>query len=285
LGLAWHGFRLRRIRRRVYGRIEERIRQLALPDIGAYRTYLEGDPGEWAVLDSLCWIPISRFYRDKAVFQFLERPVLHALASKAIERGETELRCWSAGCAAGEEPYTVAMIWQLRVAAGFPTLRLRVVATDIDPAMISRARAGCYPAYSVKDVPADIAARGFLTSPGGSCVRDEFRRDVELVEQDIRRVMPDGGFHLILCRNLVLTYFEETLQRDLVERVIERLLPSGVVIFGHTESIPAGVRGLEPWSVRLRIYRRREGIAAPGEAANPQHQANAEPAPVDFSIG
>jgi chemotaxis methyl-accepting protein methylase len=116
-------------------------------------------------------------------------------------------------------------------------------------------------------------------------VRDEFRRDVEFVEEDIRRAMPDGGFHLIRCRNLVLTYFEETLQRDLVERITERLLPSGAMIFGHTESIPAGVRGLEPWSVRLGVYRRREGIAAPGEAADPQHRAHVERASIDISVG
>lgn len=265
LHLAWHGFRLRRIRRRVYRRIEERMRQLGAPDLGAYRAYLEGEAAEWAVLDSLCWIPISRFYRDKAVFQFLERTVLPAVSSGAMARHEGELRCWSAGCAAGEEPYTLALLWRLRVAAAFSTLRLRVVATDIDPAMIRRARGGCYPAYSVRDLPDDITAEAFRRSAAGYCLRREFLGDVEFVEQDIRQTMPGDGFHLILCRNLVLTYFEDALQRRILARMMEKVRPAGAVIFGLTETVPAGVSELELWSARLRVYRRTNGVvSSPG---------------------
>jgi chemotaxis protein methyltransferase CheR len=156
------------------------------------------------------------------------------------------------------------MIWRLRLAATFPALRLRVVASEIDPELIGRARMGCYPAYSVKDLPADITARAFRRTPSGYCVRDEVRAGVELVEQDLRRAMPDERFHLVLCRNLVLTYFEEALQRVVLERMTERLLPGGVMIFGLSESLPDGVRGLEPWSARLRVYRRPEGVVASG---------------------
>lgn len=264
LQLAWYGFRLRRIRRRVYRRIEERMRELLLPDVRAYRAYLERTPGEWDVLDRLCWIPISRFYRDRLVFEFLERAVLPEVCVKALERGDAEVRCWSAGCAAGEEPYTVAMIWRLRVASRFPALRLRVLATDIDPEMIRRARTGCFPLYSVKDLPADVRMQAFRPAPGGYCVKDEFQADVDFVEQDVRRAMPDERFHLILCRNLVLTYFEEALQRAVLDRMTDRLLAGGVMVFGLGESVPDGVRGLEPWSARLRIYCRRVGVAAPG---------------------
>jgi len=284
LQLAWYGFRLRRIRRRVYRGIEERLRQLALPDLRAYRAYLEHAADEWAVLDRLCWIPISRFYRDTMMFQFLEATVLPEVSAQALARGETQVRCWSAGCAAGEEPYTVAMIWRLRLAARFPTLRLRVVATDIDRELIGRARAGCYPAHSVKGLPSGMAAEALRPSPTGYCVRDELRGDVEFVEQDIRRAMPDGPFDLILCRNLVLTYFDEALRRGIVDGMAARLLPGGAMIFGLTESVPAGLPGLEPWSARLRVYRRRDGVGAPGEAREPHLQARVKSAPVDFSL-
>jgi chemotaxis protein methyltransferase CheR len=240
------------------------MRELALPDVRAYRAHLERAPDEWAVLDRLCWIPISRFYRDRSVFEFLERTVLPELSAGALEHGDTEMRCWSAGSAAGEEPYTLAMIWKLRVAAKFPTLRrLRVLATEIDPDLIGRARTGCYPVYSVNALPADITAQAFRRSPSEYCVRDEIRADVDFVGQDIRRAMPDERFHLILCRNLVLTYFEEALQRAILDRMTERLLPGGAMIFGLSEPFPDGVLGLEPWSERLRVYRRRESIAAP----------------------
>jgi chemotaxis protein methyltransferase CheR len=276
LRLAWHGFRLRRIRRRyVYPRIEARMRELALPHLGAYRTHLERTADEWHVLDALCWIPISRFYRDKAVFDVLERSVLPALGTQAMARGETELRCWSAGCAAGEEPYTLAMIWRFRVAFAFPALGLRVVATDIDPELIARARAGSYPAYSVRDVPADIAAQAFSRSPAGYSLRDELRGGVEFVQQDVRRAMPADRFHLILCRNVVLTYFEAALQREILQQMTERLVPSGALVCGRTEAIPEGVRGLEPWSARLGVYRREELTSARRREGPHEHVAAA----------
>ncbi|NIO08846.1 MAG: chemotaxis protein CheR, partial [Deltaproteobacteria bacterium] len=74
--------------------------------------YLEDNPGEWAVLDALCQIGISRFYRDRGVFQHLEEVVLPHLARSLSAHGEKEMRLWSAGCAGGEEPYTLAILWR-----------------------------------------------------------------------------------------------------------------------------------------------------------------------------
>jgi chemotaxis protein methyltransferase CheR len=88
-------------------------------------------------------------------------------------------------------------------------------------------------------------------------VTPECREDIEFVEQDIRRTMPADHFHLILCRNLLLTYFHEVLQRLILERMTARLLPGGAIVFGLTESVPAGLSELEPWSAPLRVYRRR----------------------------
>src|SRR5574341_1404341 len=111
LRLRWPGFR--RVRRQVCKRLDRRLRELGLSGLPEYRSYLEAYPSEWAGLDRLCWISISRFYRDKAVFQCLEREVLPQLAERASAGGEGEFRCWSVGCAAGEEAYTMAILWKL----------------------------------------------------------------------------------------------------------------------------------------------------------------------------
>jgi chemotaxis protein methyltransferase CheR len=259
LGLQWRGFR--KVRRIVRRRIERRLAELDLPDTAAYRRYLESSPEEWRVLDRACRIPVSRFYRDRAVFEGLERVVLPELAAAAVANGETELRCWSVGCAAGEEPYTLAILWRLRVAPRFPGVRLRIVATDAEPEMIEQATRACFPDHALRDLPPDLAA-AFSRSPEGLCLAEACRRDVELSVQDVRVSAPEGRFHLILCRYLVLTYFDEALQRRTLALLVDKLEPGGALVVGATERMPEDLGGLRPWSARLRIYRAAAAVAA-----------------------
>lgn len=91
---------------------------LGLKGLSDYRALLESDAAEWRNLDSLCRISVSCFYRDQGVWSCLERELLPRLAAQALARGETRLRIWSAGCASGEEPYTLALMFAL---GGVPT--------------------------------------------------------------------------------------------------------------------------------------------------------------------
>ena len=118
LGMRWAGFR--KVRRQVCNRARRRARELGLSDLTAYRAYLETHPEEWAVLDQLTPITISRFYRDRGVFEHLAREVLPTLAARAINRGSDSLEIWSAGCASGEEPYTLAILWEAELTQQVP---------------------------------------------------------------------------------------------------------------------------------------------------------------------
>ena len=140
--LRWPGFR--KVRRQVCKRIDRRLVELGLPDVSAYREYLETHPAELPILDSLCRIPISRFYRDRGVFDYLRDEILPSLAAIVRDSRDKRLRCWSAGCASGEEPYTLSILWNLELAARFPDVVFELIATDIDPIMLDRARRGCY---------------------------------------------------------------------------------------------------------------------------------------------
>ena len=111
LHLRWQG--MRKVRGQVCKRIQRRLRDLALPDMAAYRAYLTNHPEEWRVLDEYCRITISRFYRDRAVFDYLQQTLLPKLAQQAMDQGDPTLRCWSAGCASGEEAYTLKILWEL----------------------------------------------------------------------------------------------------------------------------------------------------------------------------
>jgi chemotaxis protein methyltransferase CheR len=256
--LHWPGFR--RVRGQVCKRIDRRLRVLDLPDAASYRAYLGAHPGEWGPLADLCSIPISRFWRDAAVFESLERLVLPALAAAAQGRADRTLTCWSAGCAAGEEPYTLAIAWELQLAEQWPGLTLRILATDVDPALLERAEQACYQRSSLRELPGAWLTQAFHAREGVYCVRQEFRTPVELVRQNIRDVVPDGVFDLILCRNVVLTYFEPELQREVMGRMIARLRAGGALVIGLHEALPEGL-GLAPWPEARSIWRK---VAQPG---------------------
>ncbi|MBI2534664.1 MAG: chemotaxis protein CheR [Deltaproteobacteria bacterium] len=253
LHLRWPGFR--KVRRQVYKRLNRRLQELDLPNLQSYRRRLEDHPGEWATLDSLCWIHISRFYRDRSVFQHLERELLPQLAERQVAAGEGEIRCWSAGCAGGEEPYTLAIIWRHCLAQRFPSLRLRIIATDIDHQAIRRAERACYKASSVKELPAEWRTEAFVTRGEELCLKDDYRACVTFLPQDIRDRAAEGTFHLVLCRNLAFTYFDETLQKETIQKITDRLAPGGALIIGNLESLPDGPWEVEPWSKRLGVYR------------------------------
>lgn len=254
LGLSWEGFR--RVHRQVCRRIAARVAALHLPDCLAYRRYLESHPAEWSVLDGFCRIPISRLVRERAVFERLAAEVLPALAEGAAARGATQLRCWSAGCASGEEPYSLAILWQIVLADRFPALTLEVTATDVDEHLLDRARAATYRRSSLREVPDEWIDKAFTRRDGLYALRPEFRAPVRFHHQDVRQVLPAGPFELVLCRYVAFTYFDEPLQRRTLERLLTVLRPGGALVLGLKERLPTGVQGIEPWVPDLRIYRR-----------------------------
>lgn len=263
LGMRWAGFR--KPRGQVCKRVNRRIRELGLSGYAAYRRHLEVRPDEWRVLDSFCRVTISRFHRDRRVFELIRNRILPEIAAAeaggegdaATGSGEAMVRCWSAGCASGEEPYTLSIMWRSDLCDRFPDVRLVVVATDVHETVLERARAACYPASSVRELPEAWVAAAFEPSDGELCLGPAFRDDVRFVPQDIRWAMPDGPFHLIFCRNLVFTYFGHDLQSRLLSSMLERLLPGGYLILGAHEKLPPGewplarVAGSEP------VYRLR----------------------------
>ena len=252
LRLRWKGFR--DVRGQVCKRIGRRIAQLGLPDAGAYRARLEADRAEWSTLESLCGVTISRFHRDRGVWDALRDDVLPTLAGAAVAAGEEALRCWSIGCASGEEPYTLSIVWTLGVAGRYPGLRLHVLGTDFDERVLERARAGVYASATLRELPAPWRERAFDRDGDRFRVRDEHRAAVELRRADIREWLPDGMFRLVLCRNLVFTYFDEALQLETLGRLLTRQSPGGGFVVGSHERLPPGA-ALVPWHPALGIFR------------------------------
>jgi len=252
--MLWPGFR--RVRRQVCKRIDRRMNALGLAHIDEYEAYLETHAGEWARLDSLCRITISRFSRDRGVFATLVEAVLPELARDVRARGGDTLRAWSVGCASGEEPYTLAILWHTKLQPRFPGMKLDITATDIDAQMLERARAARYARGSLKELPADLLARAFTREDDTYRLDSRYTANVTFLEQDVRETCPEGPFDLVLCRNLVFTYFDEGLQAGLLGRIVDCMADGAALVVGIHEDLPEGTARLAPWFDKQRIYRK-----------------------------
>ena len=254
LHMRWDGYR--RVRRQVCKRLARRLRDLGLADTEDYRDYLQQHADEWRHLDSLCRITISRFYRDKGVFATLSDEVLPSLADAARKRGDKKLRVWSAGCGGGEEPFTIAILWEAEFRRRYPDVQIEIVATDADPIMLARAEDARYAFASLKELPASWRDQAFEQANGDYRINPRYRRDITFVEQDIRTQQPDGPFDVVLCRNLVFTYFDDELQSQLLERIVATMRDGGTLVLGIHEQLPVDTSGLSAWFDKSRIYRR-----------------------------
>ena len=254
LGLRWEGFR--RVRGQVCKRIGRRLAALGVPDAAGYRDFLGVHPEEWGALDGLCRVTVSRFFRDRAVWDWLRAEGLPAAARLARAGGEGAVQCWSAGCGAGEEPYGLSILWRIALAPAFPGLALRILATDAGEDVLERARRACYAPASLREIPRDLVPVAFERRGAELCLRDAFREGVELVRADVRRDLPAGAFHLVLCRNLALTYFELDGQLRALSAIAARLAPGGLLVVGGHERLPDEAGGFERCAGALPVYRR-----------------------------
>jgi chemotaxis protein methyltransferase CheR len=191
------------------------------------------------------------------VFDALRASVLPGLVDLAVARGDDRVRCWSAGCASGEEPYTLAMIWRRdRYAAG-----LEIVATDADEGLLGRAREGRYDYSSVKDLPAELRDNAFEEQDGRFALSEVFKLPVKFERRDVRDEPPPGNFHLVLCRNLAFTYFDDEGQRAVLRSVRGALVPGGFLVVGVHEELPGGAAEFESFEGQPAIFQR---LTSPG---------------------
>lgn len=232
LGLRWRGFK--NVRRQVVRRVTARARELGL-DAAAYEERLRRSDQERSHFDSLCYVTISRFYRDRQVYDALRERFLPALGR---ERQNRAVRVWSAGCANGEEPYTLSILWEL--ANGGSARTIEIVATDFNQAVLRRASEATYERGSFRELPAEWHALAFEeVAPQKFRVRERFRRSVTFLQEDIRLFTPEPSVDIVMCRNLAFTYFGEEAQRAFLDRVVTVLAQDALLVIGSHEALPA----------------------------------------------
>jgi chemotaxis protein methyltransferase CheR len=234
-------------------RLARRLRQLGLADFDAYCALIEGPDGaeEIPKFISALTTNVSHFFREAHHFELLRSTLIPAFRQK-IERGHP-VRIWSAGCANGQEPYSIAMVL---TEAGLTSQNgCRILATDIDPAAVAFARSGQYPEHMLSGLAPQLRADHFRKTDGQLRVADTLRDLATFRVLNLLRDWPmRGKFDAIFCRNVVI-YFDQPTQTRLWTRFAEILEPGGHLFLGHSERISPEV---EPYFEKAGVtaYRR-----------------------------
>lgn len=236
-------------------RIAVRMRARGVHTFDDYARLLDRDAAEYDLLLDAITINVTKFYRNPETWDALVTRYLPDLW-----RARTgALRVWSAGCASGEEPYTLAVVLaETARRAGRPDLleRCRVDATDVDRASLERTAAAGFPETSFGEMPAALVQRYF--SPGAPRRPvDELRRIVHVRRHDLTREPPPAApYDLIVCRNVVI-YFDRATQERLFAAFAAALAPGALLLLGKVETLFGAARDrLVLEDPRERIYRR-----------------------------
>ncbi|HVP78798.1 MAG TPA: protein-glutamate O-methyltransferase CheR [Thermodesulfobacteriota bacterium] len=231
LNLQWRRFKRGGIKRKV----EHRIADLRLPTFEDYLVKVKKDPEEKSRLSQILTVTITRFFRDRKVFDILESSIIPTVAQN---KGEGDLKIWSIGCANGEEPYSLSMLWKEKFEKDLPGIRLTLIATDINENLLVRAREGRYKESALKEIPEGIIQR-FFKKDGRSYILDpSVRESVEFKKHDIIHEDPFSGMDIIFCRNLAFTYFSKECQVDVLKKIASSLRKNGYLVIGGDESLP-----------------------------------------------
>jgi two-component system, chemotaxis family, CheB/CheR fusion protein len=234
-------------------RLRRRMTMVSIPDFGRYTEYLEANPDEFHHLFNTILINVTAFFRDSAPWDVLRTTLIPELIEA---RGEDNpIRIWSAGCASGEETYTVAMLFAEALGPEAFARRVRIYATDVDDQALGDARAAVYSRARVAHVPEDLVRRYFDEQGDRFALRPELRRAVIFGRHDLIRDPPISRISLLVCRN-TLMYFNTDIQTQILSRFHFALTDDGLLLLGKAETLLTRSELFAPLDLRRRLFRK-----------------------------
>lgn len=239
-------------------RVQRRMTLKGIDSVDAYCEKLQVDPQELNELFNDMLIGVTRFFRDAKAFQVLETKVVPGLVRHA-DRESKPLRIWVAGCASGEEAYSIAMIVDEVVAADCPDLEWKVFATDIDEASIRHAAAGVYTESALSEVSDKRRARYFKQDKDGYHIVSELREHLLFAPQNVISDAPFTKMDMVSCRNLLI-YFQPSAQRKLLSLFHFALRIKGVLFLGPSETPGSLGDEFETVDSRWNVYSKRRDV-------------------------
>lgn len=255
-GHDFSGYKVSTLNRRLERRMD--LRHILEPQ--AYLTYLQAHPEEIDLLFQEFLISVTNFFRDSHVWTTLSEQ-LPALLHQAARTGQ-EFRAWVAGCATGEEAYTLAILIQECIADWEQVPAVRIFATDVDQAAIDRARVGRYPASISQHLSESLMQRYFSAESDTVRIEREVRDIVVFAEHNVLQDPPFTNLDLITCRNLMI-YLERDRQERLLALFRYALRSKGLLLLGPSESLDHQSEAFSVVDKESRIYRVADGSLPP----------------------
>jgi two-component system CheB/CheR fusion protein len=248
-GFDFSGYKLSSLIRRV----QKRMQQMGVASYGDYVEYLEVHPDEFLPLFNTVLINVTGFFRDPEAWRTLAEQILPRILENK-SKGEP-IRCWSAGCASGEEAYTLAILLAEAVGDQEFRHRVKIYATDADEEALAQARLGSYTAAQVEDVPAALRDRYFEKVNDRYVFRPDLRRSLIFGRHDLVQDAAISRLDLLVCRN-TLMYFNSETQAQILSRFHFALSRSGYLFLGKAETLLSHNSSFRPEDLKARIFQR-----------------------------
>ncbi|HLB78391.1 MAG TPA: CheR family methyltransferase, partial [Candidatus Dormibacteraeota bacterium] len=240
-------------------RIERRMAQHGIEDTDVYARYLKEHPAEVQSLFKELLINVTSFFRDPEAFDTLKRDILPQLF--AGKPGGYMFRVWVAGCATGEEAYSIGILLREFMNETRQEFKVQMYSTDLDEDAIVVARAGTYPPNIVQDVLPERLHRFFVKDEAGYRVKRDIRETVVFATQNVIKDPPFTKLDLVSCRNLMI-YLEPGLQDPLISTFHYALKPGGVLFLSPSESIGSHPDLFLPLSRKWKLYQAIPSVAS-----------------------
>src|SRR3954462_3146553 len=234
-------------------RIRKRMDEVGVSSYVDYLDYLEVNPDEFAFLFKTVLINVTGFFRDEPAWDALVSEVVPQLLAGMDE--EDPIRAWSAGCATGEEPYTLAILLAETLGEEAYVRRVKIYATDVDMETLDHARHAAYSAKDVENLPREILDRYFVRIHQRYVVRPEFRRAVIFGRNDLVQDAPISRIDLLTCRN-TLMYFNAETQAHILARLHFALNKRGYLLLGKSEMLITHSELFRPVNLKRRIFQK-----------------------------
>ena len=234
-------------------RVDRRMGQVGVGDYADYLDYFELHADEFTALFNTILINVTGFFRDAEAWRVLQEQVLPTLL--AAKAPGVPLRVWSAGCASGEEAYTLAMVLAELVGIEEFRSRVKIYATDVDDEALSRGRHGAYTDREIQGVPDELRARYFDPVGGRHAFRKDLRRSVIFGRNDLVQDAPISRIDLLVCRN-TLMYFTAEMQARILSRFHFALAEHGALFLGTAERLLSHRTLFQPTDLKQRMFRK-----------------------------
>jgi len=236
-------------------RVRRRMDEVGLETFEAYHDYLLVHPEEFAALFDTILINVTSFFRDQDAWNHLGDTLLPELCRRREGR---PIRAWSAGCASGEEAYSLAMLFTEILGPEEFRRRVKIYATDIDEQALSHARQATYPATAVGAVPEAMREKYFVPVGTGYAFRQELRRSVIFGRNDLVQDAPISHVDVLTCRN-TLMYLNAHTQARVLNRLHFALKPDGLLFLGKAEMLLGHSTHFRPQDLRRRFFQKIPG--------------------------